>query len=556
MSNLDSSPVMQLAKDGRADELLDLLREKCLRDDGGLYYFSKVVLGYKELVPHYHLPFANKIQQSIPQRRRGYLRPRGHFKSTIAAKSYPLWRLCGGGKKVGDPDPRNLRFLIVGESDEVAKKDIRDPKWHIENNQLLRALFPNIIPFDLNKVVWRDDGFEIQRPSSFDEPTIKVVGVGGKTTGFHFDVIIYDDMIGEKAAKSEAEMKTAMEWFKYAPGFANDPSTVEELIIGTRWKHGRADLYGYIMEELEFNDDSGRPSGFTWDVEGCYDSDGDPLFWPRFTHEVLADCLKREKTYGFSCQYLNNPTMPEGSAFNESQIKTFEIGVGADGKRDLIIPDDGTAPVKLAHLSRLSFLDPSAGGKSAGSENAIACVGTASDNRKFAFKVWSANCGFREAVEMWFKLNDQFMTWPNMFEGVGPHKELGSIVALRQMEGECSVCKSQGKTKVKHRRLSPVLVLPPGGNASKDDRILTFIQIEFEEGRVYLHKGDFLTRKQIIEFPLGEMKDRLDALAYAVHFSKRPATVEEVEAQAHERESQLAPRSQRTAQTYEVGGYV
>ena len=546
---------MQLAGQGKADELLETLREKCLSPNGGLYYFAKVVLGYKELVPHYHLPFANKIQSSIEHRRRGYLRPRGHFKSTIAAKTYPLWRLCGGGMTPGSPDPRNLRILIVGEADDVAKKDLRDPKWHLQNNQLFCALFPQVVPFDFNKVVWRDDGFEIQRPNTFDEPSIKALGVGGKLTGFHFDILVYDDIIGEKAAKSEAVMKEAMEWFKYAPGLANDPNTVEELIIGTRWKHGKADLYGYIMEELEFNTDSGRPSGFTWDVEGCYDSDGEPLFHPRFTHEVLADCLKREKTYGFSCQYLNNPTMPEGSAFKEEQIKTFTIGEGLDGKRDLIIPSDGTPSIKLAHLSRLSFLDPSAGGKSAGSENAIACVGTAPDNRKFAFKVWSANCGFREAVEQWFKLNDQFMTWPNMFEGVGPHKELGSIVMLRQQEATCSVCKTAGK-EVKHRRLSPVCITPPGGAGSKEDRILTFIQADFEDGRIYIHEGDIQTRRQILEFPLGEMKDRIDALAYAVHYSKRPHTFEEIEAEEHALAQKNIARQQRTAQTYEVGGYV
>jgi hypothetical protein len=310
------------------------------------------------------------------------------------------------------------------------------------------------------------------------------------------------------------------------------------------------------MDELPFANDNDRPSGFTWDVESCYDQDGEVRFWPRFTKEILAAILRVQKTYVFSCQYLNRPTAPEGAQFKEEQIKTFRVAENLeDGKRDLIVPSDGSPSVRLKHLSRLSFYDPSSGGKTAKSEGAIVCLGTAPDSRKFAFKVWSANCGFREAVEQWFRLNDQYMTWPNMFEGVGAHKEVSSIVVLRQQEGECSVCKKEGKT-VRHRRLSPVCVTPPGGNAQKEDRILTFAQADFEDGRIYLDEQDVATRVQILQFPFGDLLDRFDALAYAIHYSRKPMSVGEAEAQAHERESKQLAKVQRTAQTYDVGGYV
>jgi len=558
MSNLDNSEIMQLAASGRAEELQDVLRSKCLQTNGGLYYFSKVVLGYKELVPHYHLLFANKIQSTMTVRRRGFLRPRGHFKSTLAAKSYPLWRFCGGGKQPGDPDdPRNLRFLIAGESDTVACKNIKDPSWHLQNNQLLRWLFPEVVPQDFNKVSWRDDAIEIARSQSFDEASITAIGVGARGTGFHYDEIIYDDIIGDKAAKSIAVMNDAIEWFSYAAGYANDPGTVREMMIGTRWKHGKADLYGYIIEELVHNEEQGeRASGYVWDVEGCRDEEGQVRFWPRFTEEILADLLRREKTYKFSCQYDNNPTAPPGTQFTEEMLKTFKIAVDQlDGRRDLLIPSDSTPPIKLKHLARLSFYDPSSGGKHAGSENAIVCIGTASDSRKFAFKIWSANCGFREAVEQWFRLNDQFNLWPNYFEGVGPHKEVAGVVALRQAEDVCRVCEKSGK-KVRHHRLGPVCVTPPGGAGSKDDRILTFVQADIEDGLVYLHENDSQTRAQILAFPHGELKDRFDALAYAVHYSKRPPTIEEVEAEEHTRQQKDLAKVQRTAQTYDVGGYI
>jgi hypothetical protein len=452
--------------------------------------------------------------------------------------------------------------LIVGESDSVAKKNLRDVSWNLQNNQLLRMLFPEIIPPDFNKVIWRDDEIEINRPKSFDEGSIKTVGVGAKTTGFHHDIIIYDDMIGEKASKSEAEMEAAKHWFVLAPGLANDQHTVEELIVGTRWKHGTADIYGYIMEEMAFSEESGRPSGFKWRVKSCYDSEGNVRFWPRFDEKILAAILHREKIYKFSCQYLNDPTAPEGSKFTEDQIKLFRIEERLDASfsptkvvKDLIVPLDGTPPVRLAHLARLSFYDPSAGGPTAKSENAIACVGTAPDGRKFVFKVWSQFCGFRAAIEMWFRLNDQFITWPNFFEGVGPHKEVAQIVVERQQLPECKVCLADGK-KIRHRRLSPVLVTPPGGSASKEERILTFAQSDIEDGLVYLFEHDIQTKKQILEFPNGKLLDRFDAMAYAVHYSKKPHSPEEVEAEQYAQKQKEQVKQQRTAQTYEVGGYI
>ena len=141
---------MQLASDGDARGLRRELRRKCFSQSGGLYYFTKAILGYKELVPHFHLDFCDSIQNTIQVRKRGFLRPRGTFKSTIISKSYPLLRLAGLGSPVQseivemepdellafykmypEMDPRNLRIVIIGESDTVAQKNLKDPKWHL-----------------------------------------------------------------------------------------------------------------------------------------------------------------------------------------------------------------------------------------------------------------------------------------------------------------------------------------------------------------------------------------------------------------------------------------
>jgi hypothetical protein len=231
--------ILEIAESGDAGLLHGQVRERAL---ASLYYFSKAILGY-QLVSHLHLPFCNELQATIQDRKRGFLLPRGTYKSTIVSKSYPLWRYLSN---------QNIRVLIVGESDPVACKNLKDIKWNVENNQLFRWAFPEAIPPDINKTVWNESEILLPRQRSFDESTITATGVGSRVTGKHFDLIVYDDIIGEKAAGSEAEMETAKEWFRYAPGLLADPAISEELIIGTRWKYGAADLYGWIMQELPF----------------------------------------------------------------------------------------------------------------------------------------------------------------------------------------------------------------------------------------------------------------------------------------------------------------
>jgi hypothetical protein len=541
--NLDQTEIMKTATEGRAEDLRDTLRSKAI---ASLYFFAKAILGYNELAP-LHLAFCDQVQSSIQQLKRGYLLPRGHFKSTLM-KSYILWRLVGGGLR-GEDDPRNLRFLMVGESASVAEKGLRDIKWQIENNQLLQWLFPEIIPPDIGNTKWAEDEILLPRLKSFDESTITTAGVGAKRTGFHFDIIIYDDIIGEKAANSLAVMKESIEWFQYAPGLLNDQETSEELIVGTRWKYGRADLYGWIMAELPFGThESGRPMGFTWYERAAIEDDR-VIFPERFSIAKLEEIRRREKDYKFSCQYMNRPSSPEGADFPEELLKSFRVVEDDEGRANKLLPSDGSAPVYLRHLVRVSFYDPSAGGKSATAENALIFAGMDHLRRVFVLAAWSRNCGFRAAIEKWLMLNDQFLCYNNYYECVGAQKEVEEIVREVLSQLVCRVC---NKT---HKRLNPLPSKPPGGKTIKEERIRLWCQNVVEEERLYIREGLVELRRQITSFPHGDLVDQFDALAGAIHYLRPPLSQEEFESRKIE-EEEHKNRQQRTSQEYEVGGYV
>jgi len=591
MSSVLEHDVFQLAESGNADELRDDLRYRALTN---LYYFSKVVLGYNKLSARLHLEFCDYIQRTIHIRFRGALIPRGHFKSTIVSKSYPLWRLipikadllekyndryCDARRiprlsdfvKYHDP---NTRVVIVGEAADVASKNVKDVKWNLLNNELLQFLFPEIIPPDTNDTIWREDEILLPRTKSFDESSLTTLGVGAKTTGKHWDIIIYDDLFGEKASKSEAEAEAVKHWFKFAPGLANDPSTVEELFIGTRWKAGTGDIYGYVMatlpsEQEEIIDESGTPTeprvndegertgGFVWYIRSAVEPNPDtgtpePIFPERFSLSTLASIRKREGEYAYSCNYLNDPTAEGVTDFNLAWL--HEYRVEEDSKT--LTPSDGTPQVILAQLNRISFYDPSGGGKKATCEAAIVAVGCDGLHRRFLLDEWSANTTYGKAACKWFTLNDKFMFYKNYYEEVSSQKAILDIVALINIilkSGKpCPHCGAN------HRRLRVEGYKPPGGIAEKhkDDRIRTFLQDHAESGRVYTRFNSARKfRTQYSEFPNGTLKDVLDAAAYAIHIVPPTRTWEDVQSDKAAEERARQGRKPRTHTERDYGGY-
>lgn len=543
--------VMQLATSGRAEDLREDLRLRCLRS---LYYFAKVLMDYKDMSPALHADFCDFVVGSIHLRKRGILMPRGHFKSTIAAKAYALWRLLPTEdhdeewlKQIHNP---NFRILMVGESDQVGSKNLKDIKWHIENNQMLHWLFPTLRP-DIRNVKWTDTEIIINRTKTFDESSIMTIGAGAKHTGFHHDIIIYDDIIGKKAAESPAEMKSVLDWFQLAPGLLDSPMA-EEIVIGTRWLHGDADLYGWIQENLPYNENSNpgeRGYGFKWYIRSAVESDEEgnprPIFPERFDMEALEAIRKREGDYKYACQYLNNPTIPDGADFNPEDIQYYTVA--EDGKT--LLPCDGTSPIRLEQLLRISFYDPSAGGKSAQCESAIASTGEAPDGRIFALEIWSANQGYGPSIEKWLQMNDKFLLYKNYYEQVGAQKEVETVIKEREQQLVCRFCKKS------HRRLMPTPVKPDGRN--KEERIRAYAQAKVQQKRLYLRQGDNATRKQITEFPFGKMIDRFDALAYCMHMSRAPMGDTEVkEIKEKEALKKQALPSGRTNTEHNYGGYV
>lgn len=539
-----------------ATQLRDVLRDKALRS---LYFFSKVLMGYNKMRDYLHLPLCDHIQSTaITVRKRGYLWPRGYYKSSIG-KGYALWSLipCPEKDYLGNPYPAPLRslhdpdgpILFVSESESVAASKLRDIKAQLESNQLLRWLFPEIYPEVKSK--WTETELLLARSKTMDESSLMAIGVGGKITGFHFKKIIYDDPFGEKAAESVAEAEKVWSWFEVAPGLLQDPGTGEELLFGTRWKHGTADLYGKIKAQLPYEvQESGRSTGFVF-FERAVVEDDKPTFPDKYPWDVIKELEHRLGPYRFACNFMNSPNYPEGADFPPKWIKEYKI---SEDKKTLI-PSDGSPSIMVGKLLRMSFYDVSAGGKSATAENAQVIAGMDSLRRIFVLVSWGKNCTIGEAIENWHLLNDRLRCYKNHYEQVGAQKVVEDLIKERNLGSiglKGPMCRTCGDS---HYRINPIPVKPVGGK-SKEERVRMFAQEAFEQGRVYIHESMLKLKNQIVAFPHGELIDIFDALAYLCNLLRPPMSDEELLDLEAEEAKHLTPPPTRVISERHYGGYV
>jgi hypothetical protein len=507
--------LITLAESGRAEDLQQAVRERALNS---FYYFTKVILGYKDLTPTLHLEVCDFIQTG-KTKRQVLLLPRAHFKSTLA-KSYAIWRLAVEKIRNG----KELAILYARETDDLGKESLREIKGHFETNQILKWIFPEIVPVDFRKTKWTETELIVPRSFVRAEASITSAGVDTAKAGPHYDIIIKDDFIAEAAAESETVMKRSISWHQYSEGMLVDPTVgaCEDFLLGTCWTD--TDAYAWI-EENEPEYSFYRRSAI---------EDSEPIFPERFSIQTLKRLEKKQGVYKFSCQYMNLPIPPEGGDFKPDQLREYEVSEN----RFLHIPNEPN-PLVPEQLDRVGYLDPSHEGFTGTSEHAVVIVGMDYRMRRIALEEWSKQCGIREAIHAVQLLNDKwYPRW--WYEAVGAQRFIGTILLeIRNQVGPCRfkiAGKECGKT---HRPLS----MQPNQISTKqhkDERIRSRLQAMIEDNLLYLRPGLAKLKTQLLRFPLGKLKDLADALAGAVEFLRRPRLPEEETSEKEMVESRIA----------------
>lgn len=238
-------------------------------EDGmGLYLFTVYICGCKDLIPSLHLEMCQflsewgnlhmrdgtVVNRPIQEdddvvdnwRRLHICVPRDSFKTSVATRANTLWRL------LKDPE---LTFGIFNESEAKSKSWVGSIKQIIERSKLLHTLWPERLPPGIHykdkRTVprtwkWGDTGILLERESiNVSELSVEPFGIGGAVAGKHYTHKVLDDIIGEKSVGSPAVMDDAIHWVDNSRPLERPAEGGCELVVYTRWAYH--DVYRHML---------------------------------------------------------------------------------------------------------------------------------------------------------------------------------------------------------------------------------------------------------------------------------------------------------------------
>ena len=510
----------------QGDEKWAALRKRATTD---LYWLCENVLNYGTRIPmreSTHLllcRFAEK-RTGHPALDAAHYRkiemPRETGKTTLITQGYVIQRICA------NPD---ISILLANEKEQTAKDFLSAIKFEWESNELLRALFPEIVPPDFNDTTWSASRIIVRRTTGRKEPTVSVIGVGGTVTGLHFDLIICDDIIGRESmenarAGSWQIMHQVNRWIhQLEPLLSSGAEPFAEVIfIGTRWWHG--DSYEHIETAFGYGDVKRPyllrvklPNGEVQQIQAWRQGDlamfrrsaiedGRSIFPEKWDLEKLAKIRVRDEAL-FACNYLNMPSDEVTATFKESWLMYYDR---LDEENFRLTDATGAKRVYATEdLDRLLFVDPGGFGVRSVEDRArAACVvvGTSARGEHLLLAIYSEKDTFLACGRKIVEWAARYAPRKIVIEQAGQQGAFIELVKRMLQEAEVQV------------NVEPV---KPGTKA-KEQRILGLEPL-FQRGAVYIGRGpDFLEfTSQYRQFPRSARLDVLDALAYLPTFAKR-----------------------------------
>jgi predicted phage terminase large subunit-like protein len=442
------------------------------RAKSSLYFLAKGVLGFDKLAP-LHLEVCNFLEH--PKLRKLIVLPRGHYKTTLASISYPIWL------SINDP---NVRVLIASSTSTNAQKimSLVRAKW--ERCEMLRWLFPELVP-DPQRFKWTDASACISRTKDWPESTYEAIGAGGTAVSRHYDVIIEDDLVNEDHLINKEQMDKVIDWHQYKEALFVNPAKGNNPLIGTRWAH-----YDLIQWAMDNELDRVRY------VRSSREN-GTPIFPEEYTIQELDRLLSVMGTYKFSCQYLNDPTADTGRKFEEKWLRYFENY--PDGPYNYYITCDPATSVFKA------------GGQVARDSDYTALVGIAvsKDNHIYVDDVQVERFGMDEFIYELFRMVETYQLRTGVAPRVGIETNAFQRALLFPIREEMK--RSGTYFRVEELKASRA--------STKQLRILA-LQPYFANGAISLRKAQTALLHEYRLFPLAKHDDALDALAYAVQLAK------------------------------------
>jgi len=479
-------------------ERIQEMHDEC---KASLYVFAQTICGFDKFTKGLHKPMCDFMQHNEALRKM-LLVPRDHYKSSVV-QAYILWRL------VNDPEER---ILIVGDTGGTAEKKLIKIRDFLEYSTMLRAVFPKLIPPDTSKVKWSATEVTVNRKGIHQEPSITAQGVSGARAGAHYTLIICDDIATKEAKDQPATMKKTIEWMDGSEALLEMAYTHQIFVIGTPWAHD--DVYEHVRKAWG----GGRiledgQSLFAEFNRGFFGDDKEPIFPELYGGRAnamdFAQRMAETNPYLWSSNFLLKPAMPNVD-FDEEQLQYYVKS--SDGQYVLIKGEGVVEPtiIPISTLQKYITCDPAFKKDMSANKAAINLSGAAPDGNIFILESIGIRGGADKIIERIYEL---LVEHPDV-------RKVG-VELVSQQQGFIDYLNKELRTRGIYIRAEG---LPPGSKLSKEGRIRSLLQPYFAQRRVWVQVNQVGLLDEFRKFPLSNVRDELDAMAYAAGYYWKLAT--------------------------------
>src|SRR3990172_2234126 len=369
--------------------------------DRSLYFFAKVVLGYKDLEKEPHKRVSDAIQD-YSKRWLALFMPRGTFKTSLNSVADTLHNAAI------NPEHTNL---IISQTDELGNSAIFEMQGHLEgNNTMMNWIYPEMIKGGDKVKPWNSSAFNFaHRKHKTKAPSVVSMGMTGRLEGQHFTIIRPDDVIGEEDLNQPAAMASKIAKFGGIYSYFDRPATGVIRLSGTRW--GLGDLYSLIVDDSMY---------YVIHLPAEDPVTGELFFPTLLTHDFL-DYLKRTDYMKYLTQYMNDVTNAQAMEFHQEELREYQLlneggepvckadGVSyrvSDGDVVLCVDPAGSGDIEGA------LITDTRRGRSKKSMNAVVVWFRHISGRYFLLDSWEGRAqGENPELEVANKMFELYMLW-------------------------------------------------------------------------------------------------------------------------------------------------
>lgn len=463
-------------KDGVAREAL--ARAYVMPD--GFLAFCRDVLGYNAenyrvgVVEHFHGPIARMM--AGPSRFRMLQACRGSYKSSMAVVGYALWLIARETALRGRCD---IRILLGSEVLQLATSNLREIRWHLESNEDFIQLYGDHKPENARgeaRKPWGDSQLmSAYRRRSAREATVELMALGRERTGYHGEVIILDDLQAYRGSYSRSQLERCWDLYRLCHSLLEPGG--EMSIVSTRWHYD--DIYSRILRE----DEEARE--FEVLIRPAEDENGVPTFPERFDREELDRIKARLGPYLYSCQYLLNPLPDENRIFRGEWVQYID---------DRSVSKAGMVAVGGVDLAYET-----------GDKHCYSVVMTAlvdSSWNVYVVDVRRFRATVGDVIEEMYRQNEM---WGVTMWGIGREDRRGLAHSLDREAYSRGVVLNVNWIDIP--------------KSSKSEQARRTLQPMFQAGKIFLPRGAKWLLNELLDFPLGQTDDGIDALERLVRAS-------------------------------------